>query len=923
MFKEINGKNSIQRKKATATAITLVLILGLSAFISLPVVGAPTVITLDGPYFVPFIGLNSPTLITWTPNPNVLMTDPALMGKASIWPTGTLTYTRPDGTKDIVKGPFDVKVTSVQGENSEIQVPYTPNMMGTWTVNLYWPGDATYAPVNKTGTFPVGQHYDKRDTWAMLSFKPYPAIGLGQTLLINAWVTPPPVTNHMVFHDVLFTITKPDGSSFKVGPMDTEAPGTVWFDYPINQLGNWTIKFDFPGDYISKPSSVTRSVMCQQNPVPLGNPDTPLPTEEWTFPINTINREWRNIAGPWFQNDYNASLGDTNIYTEAPKTAHISWKLTANQGIGGFIGMPHSIQTGSGEEVYGAGDVGLYSTSSININTVMAGRGYYTYSGSIYCVDMRTGEQLWSVPGSFNVGATRSAQPVLYSFGSRFIVYNAITGAMTLNVTGLSMAFFVDPYVYSVSGNYLIGWSVEGTSTTFASRILWNVTNVLPNTSSSHSLIQNNLWIARHFQTGTPGNTIIVDYLTAINLATGAMQYNISTMDPANINSWIYRQGPAIGAGFGKVFFADIGWENQGKGYIAYDAATGREAWHSEPADYPWGNFWAYTPQACGYNLVFALGYSGVYAYNVTNGKIVWHYIPVDTYNEQPYASNIAPNGSSYASSAFGSTGSLAGGGILFAPNTEHSPTFYYRNQKLHAINVTTGQKVWTISGIYNPSSIAYGVLVAPETPSGITYAFSKGPTQTTLSTSSKVLARGSPVLLEGTVTDQSSAQKGTPAIADESMTPWMEYIHMQQPKPTNAKGVKVHLTAIDPNGNYQDIGIVTSTINGNFNAMWTPPVEGAYTITAAFEGSEAYYASSAETSMGVGPAASPAAIVSPSPSATPASSPAPTQIVSPSPSAIVPPPTSPNTATTYIAIAVAVVIIVVTAAALILRKRK
>jgi outer membrane protein assembly factor BamB len=38
----------------------------------------------------------------------------------------------------------------------------------------------------------------------------------------------------------------------------------------------------------------------------------------------------------------------------------------------------------------------------------MAGRGYYTAGGMIYCIDMRTGEQLWAVPGSFNTGAIRN-----------------------------------------------------------------------------------------------------------------------------------------------------------------------------------------------------------------------------------------------------------------------------------------------------------------------------------------------------------------------------------------------------------------------------------------------------------------------------------------------------------------------------------
>jgi hypothetical protein len=152
-----------------------------------------------------------------------------------------------------------------------------------------------------------------------------------------------------------------------------------------------------------------------------------------------------------------------------------------------------------------------------------------------------------------------------------------------------------------------------------------------------------------------------------------------------------------------------------------------------------------------------------------------------------------------------------------------------------------------------------------------------------------------------------------------------MEYLHMQQPMPTNAKGVNVHLTAIDPNGNFQDIGTTTSTVKGNYNIMWTPPVEGAYTVTASFEGSEAYYGSSAETSFGVSPTtAAPSVEPTPTPTTTapPTTAPPTSPVTSPSPTPAVP-PASTEMATTYIAIAAAVIIIVVAVAALAMRRRR
>jgi hypothetical protein len=216
-------------------------------------------------------------------------------------------------------------------------------------------------------------------------------------------------------------------------------------------------------------------------------------------------------------------------------------------------------------------------------------------------------------------------------------------------------------------------------------------------------------------------------------------------------------------------------------------------------------------------------------------------------------------------------------------------------------------------------------------------YSIGKGPSATTVTVSPKISAQGAKVLLEGTVIDTAAGTKqaeqaarfphGVPAVSDKSMSAWMEYVYMQKPKPTEVTGVKVHLTAIDPNGNFQDLGTATSNSLGNYAIEWTPPVPGLYTVTATFEGSESYYRSEAGTSFAVSESASAAPVITPTPTATqppvtPAS-PTPTQTpVSPSPSEA-PPPASADMTTTYVAITAAVIIIAVAAAALVLRRRK
>ena len=77
-----------------------------------------------------------------------------------------------------------------------------------------------------------------------------------------------------------------------------------------------------------------------------------------------------------------------------------------------------------------------------------------------------------------------------------------------------------------------------------------------------------------------------------------------------------------------------------------------------------------------------------------------------------------------------------------------------------------------------------------------------------------------------------------------------MEYLYMQSPKPTNATGVPVTLSYVDPNNNYYVIGTTTTDANGQYAYTFTPDIPGTYTITATFGGSNSYFTSSAQTHM-------------------------------------------------------------------------
>jgi hypothetical protein len=110
----------------------------------------------------------------------------------------------------------------------------------------------------------------------------------------------------------------------------------------------------------------------------------------------------------------------------------------------------------------------------------------------------------------------------------------------------------------------------------------------------------------------------------------------------------------------------------------------------------------------------------------------------------------------------------------------------------------------------------------------------------------------------------------GTPAIGDAYMSEWMEYLYMQKPCPMMIDGVEVKLETLDPNGNFYEIGTVTSDASGMYKLMWEPPVPGEYTIIATFDGSGAYFSSYAEAAIGVEEAGSAGGPIEPEPTEAP-----------------------------------------------------
>jgi hypothetical protein len=98
-------------------------------------------------------------------------------------------------------------------------------------------------------------------------------------------------------------------------------------------------------------------------------------------------------------------------------------------------------------------------------------------------------------------------------------------------------------------------------------------------------------------------------------------------------------------------------------------------------------------------------------------------------------------------------------------------------------------------------------------------------------------------------------------------MSEWMVYVYKQFERPSDAVGVEVVISVLDPNNNCYEVARTTSDATGFFSAEFEPEVPGKYTVVATFEGSKSYYGSFAETALLVEAAPEP----TPMPTASPA----------------------------------------------------
>jgi hypothetical protein len=684
-------------------------------------------------------------------------------------------------------------------------------------------------------------------------------------------------------------------------------PAGYWVSgqYSATRTGQFSGAIYNPSVYVSPATSNIVVITVQSDLV--SSWQSPLPTDYWTRPIEPNNREWYAIGGnyPWSEAQ---TLGANawkdeyyGPYITAPSTPHIVWKRQGT--VGGLIGgeaYQYPVSAGFG----GVGTPSLiylgrcYQT--VTKQMTVSGTNRQAFVSVAECYDLRTGQIYYDIPTadggvtptyiSYWSPSTAGASSVvpgeiadlgltvdLWTISGSFLYkVNPTTGAVT-NITIASFTgtvFVHDGYVLSfnrtgyipvVNDNitvnkywrgFLINWSEAGSSSNFASRIQSNVSAILP---ESYRTIWQVPGGYGDYGAYDPESMIAVNQnrfiyggyygssLEAFSLKTGQSLWNWTS--DVNVMESCYRPTNA--------------WCRHGR-YIAemergywkaWDLTNGKVLWTSEMNDVPWGEFWMYD-EAAYQDVLYGVGYTGIWAINETNGKVVWHYVDPSVPFETPYTS---ANGTE---SSYSVQNIRIADGKVYVANSEHTPSLpNTRGWGLICLNVTTGEKLWKIMGTaMGPGPAADGYMAVSSSYDGYMYVLGKGQSKTTVTAPDVQVPKDTTVLIRGSVLDMSPASPNTPAVSDESMDTWMDYLHLQMPVDgiyhnETIKGVDVLLVAVDTNNNPTTIGTATTDSSGNFAIEWAPTLQSKYTITAIFSGTGSYGSSTATTALSVGPA--------------------------------------------------------------------
>ncbi|MFC1487363.1 PQQ-binding-like beta-propeller repeat protein [Thermoproteota archaeon] len=694
-----------------------------------------------------------------------------------------------------------------------------------------------------------------------------------------------------------------------------------WYNDGEYQTERFSGSMYYDSDYY-RPTNTPVQTLTVQEEFVYSWPLIDLPTDYWTRPISLEHREWAAIAGNYppqnlvVTGEWSGNPDYYGPYITAPNTSHVVWKKDVD--VGGITG----------------GEAGVYSelAGGSTPDVIYLGRCYDTYYkpgvGNVAgCFDLRTGEIYYEIPTS--EGGVTPTWLNYYQTVSGSVPGSGADDPVRVQMLAVDSTsnpetlYKIDPYTGSVNDYDLTNDEGDGPGRILAyyKGEFWSVRD------SSDSVVDpymiSHFWNRTSIQdNGYPTYLVKWDALSNTNNFASRVNSNItyricpsfrgSASSDAGQWNWYGRMGtPDIDAGYTAItrrFFDNAVWGGQSVGVslttgevvwermwenapysprttVAEDGvyvvcfnqgevkglniATGEVLWTNTDNSYPFGGFWGYD-EAAAYGLAYFWSYDGVQAFDLQTGVERWHYTDPAVKFETTYT---GPDG--IECNPFNGHGFIADNKV-YTRNSEHTATApYARGWDIMCLDAHTGEELWSLAGPMDIGSAADGYLTATNDYQGQMYVFGKGKSETTVMAPLSGAAKGSAMTITGSVLDISPAQPGTPCVSVDSMDLQMNYIHMQRPIDglfggEAIEGVQVILTAYGENGNFVDLGTVTSDgYYGSYGVSWTPEEEGLYKITANFAGSDAYGSSGASTFVTVGPEVSTGGPIEPEPEPT------------------------------------------------------
>ena len=571
-----------------------------------------------------------------------------------------------------------------------------------------------------------------------------------------------------------------------------------------------TVMIVIPQTAASLPPATTQTT----GPFPATTPSS------WVSLITTTpNGEYRPEPGvteyPWTLSHYDPSCTNTSP-SPAPNTNHTLW----------------CCDNVVSDEMYGSmvvtnGEVFCVSNSL----------------ESLFCIDAYTGNVIWTVP----IQGYATMGPVIVG---NIIYIEGVPGSTYLSAYDMSsgrllwsfdIANATLPTNYTLEGN--AGCFVMGVpaGTVFSDPTIftqgcyetdsgWEAVHIcfeVATIGQGYNWIEK--WSWDYNSTGQPvlampmsfydGKVYTTDYsgpyVYCLNATTGTLMWNST-----GVAGDVFWQSPTIANGKVYVLSGDLNY------VYCLDADTGNLLWRTQLTNSTW-----LMRESFAYGNLYVCGGSdgNVYALNPDTGAVVWTQTVDGT-----LSSSVTADGKVYFGATLG--------------HTTGFPYFGTYPGVVYCVNATTGEPIWNYTTDANarPVAVADGYLYV-ETELGNFYCFGPGPTTTTLTPATLFTTVGNAVVLSGSVTDESPFSQQNPTLQSPCVS-----------------GVPVILSYIASDGTWTDFGNTTTNSAGQFTYTFTPPSTGAYTLVARFEGTNAYYWSSAETSaVQVNPAPS-------APSATP-----------------------------------------------------